>query len=37
MAEFIHISGEFYIKQCETAPQAYDIYRKKMNVNREAS
>ena len=35
MAEFIHISGEFYIKQCETAPQSYDIYRKKMNVNRE--
>lgn len=35
MAEFIHISGEFYIKQCETAPQAYDIYRKKMNANRE--
>lgn len=29
MAEFIHISGGFYIKQCETAPQAYDIYRKK--------
>ena len=35
MAEFIHISGEFYIKQCETAPQSYDIYRKRMNVNRE--